>query len=290
LASGTCGYGAELDGRIDWKSVGAIFTKGLSLSPRRGHPPPRICEVSGGMLNAIGLENIGVDAFIRDKMPFLRDYRETTNGAVVANLYGTGPAQYGELASRLNEVDGVDGVEINLSCPNVAAGGIEFGRTVSGCAAVTRAVRDKTSKLVVVKLSPASPVGEIARAAVDAGADALSLCNTMPAMSIDVESRMPRLSNGVGGLSGPALRPIAVKAVYEAAKAVSIPIVGIGGVQSGRDAMEFILAGASAVQIGTATFADPNVATAVLAGIGELMDRYGVKNLRELVGTVGEMK
>ncbi len=286
LASGTCGYGEELHGMIDWSAVGAVFTKGLSLKPRSGHPPPRICETPSGMLNAIGIENIGVEAFVRDKLPFLRQIKERHGSAVIANLYGTTAEEYAELAARLDQVEGVDGVEVNLSCPNVKEGGIEFGRNASGCTRVTAAVRAATKKLVVVKLSPASAIAEVARACADAGADALATGNTMPAMAIDIERRTSRLSAGVGGLSGPALRPIAVRMTYEAARAVTLPIIGAGGVASGEDAVEFLLAGACAVQVGTATFANPNAVGAVRDGLLSYLQRHNLASVRDVVGAL----
>jgi dihydroorotate dehydrogenase (NAD+) catalytic subunit len=287
LASGTCGYGSELEGLIDWSAVGAIFTKGLSLEPRTGNPPPRIWETPSGMLNAIGLENVGVEPFIRDKMPFLREWRARHGGKVIANLFATAVGEYAELARRLDEVDGVDGVEVNLSCPNVSAGGIEFGRNPAGCAAVTAAVRAVTQKLVAVKLTPASVVADVARASADAGADALSIANTIPAMAIDVHRRVPRLWRGSGGLSGPAFRPIAVRMVFEARQAVDLPIFGIGGIASGEDAVEFMLAGATAVQVGTATFADPNAAGRVRDGLVRYLEANGEASARAIAGALG---
>lgn len=289
LASGTCGWGEELDGLVDWSAVGAIFTKGLSLQPRQGHPPPRIWEVPSGMLNAIGLENVGVEAFERDKLPFLRRYRGMHGGQVIVNLFGTSIDEYRELARRLDAMEGVDGVEINLSCPNVSAGGIEFGRTPQGCAAVTMAVRQVTRKFVAVKLSPASPVVEVARASADAGADAVCMGNTMPAMAIDIERRMPRLSAKVGGLSGPALHPIAVRWTYEIARAVKgLAVVGVGGVVSGADAVELMLAGACAVQVGTASFADPNAAGHVRDGLADYLRRHRESGAEAIVGAVAQ--
>jgi dihydroorotate dehydrogenase (NAD+) catalytic subunit len=285
LASGTCGWGQELDGLVDWSAVGAIFTKGLSLLPRTGHPPPRIWETDSGMLNAIGLENVGFEAFVADKMPFLRRYRAMHGGKVIVNLFGTTLEEYRELAERLDGVEGVDGVEINLSCPNVKAGGIEFGRTPEGCLKVTEAVRRASRKFVSVKLSPASSVVDVARASADGGADALCVGNTMPSMALDIERRVSRLSAGVGGLSGPALRPIMVRATYQIAQAVKIPIVGIGGVMNGTDAVEFMLAGAVAVQVGTATFADPNAAGAVRDGLVAYLERHQEPSAEAIVGT-----
>lgn len=274
LASGTCGYGSELDGLADWSAVGAIFTKGLSNEPRTGHPPPRIYETPSGMLNAIGLENVGVEVFLKEKMPFLRNYRAQFGGRVFVNLFATSLDEYTQLTARLESEPDIDGVEINLSCPNVKAGGIEFGRTPAGCEQVTRVVRNATRKFVAVKLSPASPVADNARASEAAGADAICMGNTMPAMSIDIKKRKAQLSAKIGGLSGPALRPIAVRMTYDVARAVKIPVIGIGGITNGDDALEFILAGASAVQIGTALFANPNAAKVVQDGIVRYLEEY----------------
>ncbi len=286
LASGTCGYGEELEGLVDWRAVGAIFTKGISLQPRRGHPPPRIWETPSGMLNAIGLENVGLAAFARDKLPFLRDLRRRHGTRVIVNLYATSVADYAALTAALDGEE-VDGFEVNLSCPNVREGGIAFGSTPAGCAAATAAVRGATGKWVAVKLSPASPVVEVARAAADAGADALVTGNTMPAMAIDVERRIPRLSAGSGGLSGPALRPIAVRMTYEVARAVPLPVIGVGGVDSASAALEHLLAGARAVQIGTATFANPNTAALVRDGLLDYLARHGAPAVSAIVGTLG---
>ena len=286
LASGTCGYGAELEGLIDWSSVGAIFTKGLSLLPRKGNAPPRIWETASGMLNAIGLENVGVEAFAADKMDFLRKWRQGHSGRLVANLFATSLDEYRELTQRLDGIEGVDGVEINLSCPNVSAGGIEFGRTARGCEEVTRVVREATKKFVAVKLTPASVISDVAKASEAAGADAISVINTMPAMAIDVRRRVPRLSRGAGGLSGPALRPIAIRMVYEASQAVSIPVIGIGGVASGEDVAEFLLAGAVAVQVGTATFSEPNAAGRIRNELSAFLEESGCRSHRELIGAL----
>lgn len=286
LASGTCGYGAELEGLIDWSAVGAIFTKGLSLGPRRGNPPPRIWETPSGMLNAIGLENVGLEVFLRDKLPFLRAWRRRHGGQVIANLFAVTVDEYVELTQRLDAADGIDGFEINLSCPNVGAGGIAFGRDPRACAAVTAAVRRATRRLVTVKLTPVSIVADVARACADAGADALSITNTIPAMAIDIENRVPRLSRGIGGLSGPALRPIAVRMVHEARQAVALPIIGIGGVTCGEDAVELMLTGACAVQVGTATFSNPNAAGHVRDGLVAYLERQGEKAAGDIVGTL----
>lgn len=284
LASGTCGWGSELDGMVDWRHVGAIFTKGLSLLPRSGHPPPRIWETASGMLNAIGLENVGFDSFVHDKMPFLRRYRSMHGGVVIVNLFGTTVHEYQALARKLDGVDGVDGVEINLSCPNVKAGGIQFGQTVEGCLQVTQAVRQATRKFVAVKLSPASPVLDLGAACAQAGADALSMGNTMPAMAFDIERQCNRLYAGTGGMSGPALRPIMIRFTHLLAQNVKLPIIGSGGVMCGDDAVEYLLAGAQAVQVGTASFADPNAAGAVGEGLAAYLTQRGCAGPDAIVG------
>ena len=286
LASGTCGYGEKLEGLIDWSALGAIFTKGISLEPRLGHLPPRIWETESGMLNAIGLENVGLAAFDQTKMPFLRKYREMHGGKVFVNLYATSLGDYVELTEKVCAIDGVDGVEVNLSCPNVKAGGIVFGQSAEGCATITKALRKVTDKFMTVKLSPASPIIEISQAAEAEGADALSLINTMPALSIDIHKRIPRLSRGSGGLSGPALRPIAVKMVHDVSQVVSIPIIGIGGVATGSDAVEFLLAGAHAVQVGTASFREPNAAGITRDGLAEYLEGCEESNVSEIIGTL----
>jgi len=288
LASGTCGYGAELDGRIDWSAVGAIFTKGLSLEPRRGHPPPRIWETPSGMLNAIGLENVGLGAFLRDKLSFLHEFRAMHGGRVFVNVFGTSVDEYSRLCERLDASEEIDGFELNLSCPNVKEGGIEFGRSAASCSQVLTAVRRVAKKFVAVKLTPAYPVAEIARACADHGADALSIANTMPAMAIDVEARLPRLAAKGGGLSGPALHPIAVKMTYDARRATSLPIIGIGGVTTWQDAVELFLAGANAVQIGTATFADPNAIGKIRDGLVDYLDRHGEPDVAAVTGALRE--
>ena len=238
------------------------------------------------MLNAIGLENVGLVAFEEKKMPFLRKYREMHGGKVFVNLYATSLGDYVELTEKVCAIDGVDGVEVNLSCPNVKAGGIVFGQSAEGCATITKALRKVTDKFMTVKLSPASPIIEISQAAEAEGADALSLINTMPALSIDIHKRIPRLSRGSGGLSGPALRPIAVKMVHDVSQVVSIPIIGIGGVATGSDAVEFLLAGAHAVQVGTASFREPNAAGITRDGLAEYLEGCEESSVSEIIGTL----
>ncbi len=261
VASGTFGYGVEYKDLFDISRIGAISVKGISLEPRKGNPPPRICETPSGMLNAIGLANIGYDAFVNKTLPQLTQLGAT----VIVNTYGTSPLEFAELARRFDDVQGIAALEVNISCPNVKEGGIHFGVHPESAAVVVRAVREATSLPVIVKLSPqAADLAGVAQAVQEAGADALSLINTIPGMSIDVETRQPRIGSTMGGLSGPAIRPIAVRMVYEVSKAVDIPVIGIGGITCLRDALEFFLAGASAVQIGTANFSNPKKALIIL--------------------------
>lgn len=281
-ASGTFGYGLEFAGYLDLGRLGGICTKGLSLAPHRGNPAPRVFETPSGMLNAIGLENMGVEAFARDVLPALAK----AGTAVVANFFGNTVDEYAALADRLDRLDGVDALELNISCPNVKEGGISFGREPAMAAAVTAAVRAKTGKTLIVKLSPASDVVAVARAVEAAGADAVSCMNTIPGMAIDVHTRRPRLANVTGGLSGPAIRPMAVKLVHDVAKAVAIPVIGVGGIMTGEDAMEFVIAGAAAVQVGTASFTDPAAAVKVLEGIEAYCVRHKAKEFRTLVGSL----
>lgn len=282
-ASGTFGYGTEYVEIADYSAIGAIVAKGLYLNPREGCPPPRIWETPSGMLNAIGLQEIGVRRFIDEKMPQLRDL----GPAILVNICGSTLEEYGELARILNDVEGVAGIEINISCPNVNEGGILFGCDPDLAARVTEIVRGGTRLPVIPKLSPnVTDIAAIARRVEAAGADALSLINTIPAMAIDVETRRPRLANVVGGLSGPAIRPIAVRLVYQTARAVQIPVIGIGGIGSAEDALEFIIAGARAVQIGTMNFVDPSVWSRTLSGIEDYCRRNRLSSIGELSGTL----
>jgi dihydroorotate dehydrogenase (NAD+) catalytic subunit len=268
---------------VDLASLGAIVVKGLFLAEREGHPPPRIVETPSGLLNAIGLQGIGVHRFIREEMPGLRD----RGAVVIVNICGATIDEYAELARILSSVDGVAALELNISCPNIEQGGLTFGCSRHGTADVVRAVRRATRLPIIPKLTPnVTDIASIAKAAEEAGADAISLVNTFQAMAIDIETRRPRLSNIVGGLSGPAIRPIAVRMVYECHRAVRVPIVGMGGIAGARDAIEFLIAGASAVQIGTAGFVDPLIWPKVHAGIAEYLQRHGVARVADLVGTV----
>src|SRR6266446_7293059 len=282
-ASGCFGYGVEYADVVDLESLGGIAVKGLFLAEREGHPAPRIVETPAGMLNAIGLQGIGVRRFIDEKLPELRARRAT----VIVNICGTTLDEYVEVARILSEAEGVAAIELNISCPNIKEGGITFGCSLTGTFEVVSAVRKVTRLPVIPKLTPnVTDVASFARAAEDAGADAVSLVNTFLAMAIDVETRRPKLSNVVGGLSGPAIRPIAVRMVYECRQTVKIPILGIGGIVDARDALEFMIAGATAVQVGTANFVDPFIWLKLIAGIGDYMRRHDVARVSDLVGTV----
>jgi len=282
-ASGCFGYGIEYADVVDLSELGGVAVKGLFLTEREGHPPPRIVETPAGMLNAIGLQGIGVHRFIRERLPELGERR----AVVLVNICGSTLDEYVEIARILSDVDGVAALELNISCPNIKEGGIQFGCSLTGTYDVVSAIRKVTRLPLIPKLTPnVTSVASFARAAEDAGADAVSLVNTFLAMAIDVETRRPKLSNVVGGLSGPAIRPIAVRMVYECRQQVKIPIIGMGGITDARDALEFIIAGAAAVQIGTANFVDPFIWGKVLDGIRAYMARHRVGRISDLVGTV----
>ena len=282
-ASGTFGYGEEYAPYVDLNEIGAVIVKGISLERRNGNAPPRIIETASGMLNAIGLANVGVDVFISDKMPFLRRYRTK----VIVNVYGESIEEFQRLAEILTKVEGVHALELNISCPNVEKGGIAFGVEAAQANEVTRAVRRCTTLPLIVKLTPnVTDITEIAIAVQEGGADAVSLINTLKGMSIDVEKRMPHLKNITGGLSGPAIKPVAVRMVWEVSRKVSIPVIGIGGILTAEDALEFILAGASAVQIGTGNFLNPAVTVEVVTGIGSYLERHGFSHVREIIGNL----
>jgi dihydroorotate dehydrogenase (NAD+) catalytic subunit len=282
-ASGCFGYGVEYAGVVDLSALGALVTKGLFLEPREGHPAPRIVETPSGMLNAIGLQGIGARRFIDEKLPALRAHHAT----VIANVCGTTINEYVEVSRLLSDAEGVAAIELNISCPNIKEGGIQFGCSLDGTFDVVSAVRKATRLPVIPKLTPnVTDVASFARAAEDAGADAVSLVNTFLAMVIDVETRKPRISNGVGGLSGPAIRPIAVRMVNECAQLVKIPVIGMGGIADARDALEFIIAGADAVQVGTANFVDPFIWARLLDGIQDYGRRHATARVGDLVGTV----
>jgi dihydroorotate dehydrogenase (NAD+) catalytic subunit len=280
-ASGTFGYGAEYAPYLDLNRLGGIVTKGLSLKPRPGNQPPRIYETSCGMLNAIGLANVGLEVFLAEKLPFLASL-ET---AVVVNLYAESEAEFGQLARALDGAQGLAALEVNVSCPNVKSGGLAFGLDPKAVARVTRAVRQATSLPVWVKLTPnVSDPSPMAQAAQEAGADAISLINTLLAMAIDARTRRPRLANIMGGLSGPAIKPVALRMVYQVSRAVDIPVVGLGGINSGQDVTEFLLAGASAVQVGTANFSDPAAATRIISELQDFCRQEGIRRVADLIG------
>ena len=282
-ASGTFGYGEEFANYVNLERIGAIITKGLSLKPRAGNPTPRIVETPGGMLNAIGLQNVGIEAFIGKKVPFLR----SVNTPVIVNLFGNTVEEYAEMAEQLNRVPEVAGVEVNISCPNVKHGGIVFGTDPKAAYTVVKAVRDAIMKPVIVKLSPnVTDVVEMAHACVEAEADALSLINTLTGMAIDLAKRRPVLANVTGGLSGPAIKPVALRMVWQVAKAVKVPIIGIGGIMTATDALEFMLAGATAVQVGTANFLDPSAAEVIAAGMESYLAEHGIDDVKELIGAL----
>lgn len=280
-ASGTFGYGLEFLPFLDLSELGGFVTKGLSPNPRKGNPPERIVETSAGMLNAIGLQNVGVDAFIAEKLPLLRRH----DTAVVANVFGETEGEYVEVCEKLDDAAGVAAIELNVSCPNVEAGGMIFGNDPAALGRVTRACRRACRLPLWVKLSPnVTDIRETARAAEAEGADAVTLVNTFVGMVVDVEKRRPVLANGSGGLSGPAIRPLAVWMTAQVRRAVSIPVVGMGGIMTGRDAVEFLLAGATAVQVGTANFVTPRASVDVALGIGAWLAARKVASVREIVG------
>ena len=282
-ASGCFGYGVEYADVVDLSSLGAIAVKGLFLNEREGHPPPRIVETPAGMLNAIGLQGIGVRRFVEDKLPELR----ARGATVIVNVCGTTLDEYVEVSRILSDADGVAAIELNISCPNIKEGGIQFGCSLNGTFNVVSAVRKVTRLPVIPKLTPnVTDVASFARSAEEAGADAVSLVNTFLAMVIDIETRLPRISNVVGGLSGPAIRPIAVRMVYECRQAVKIPIIGMGGIADARDALEFMIAGAAAVQVGTANFVDPFIWSKLLDGVRDYLQRHAIARVSDLTGTV----
>ncbi|MCL7486920.1 MAG: dihydroorotate dehydrogenase [Desulfobulbaceae bacterium] len=282
-ASGTFGYGREFASLVDLNRLGAIIVKGISQEPRPGNPPPRIIETACGMLNAIGLENVGVERFITDKLPYLQQF----DTPVIVNVLGESIDDYANLAARLERVEGIAAVEVNISCPNVRKGGVAFGTDATMAAAVTSAVRQQTRLPVIVKLSPnVTDVCAIARAVEDAGADAVSLINTLLGMSIDIKTRKPRLANVVGGLSGPAIKPVALRMVWQTAKAVAIPVIGIGGIGTTEDALEFLMAGATAVQVGTANFYHPTSVMDIVDGLEQYVHEQGMASVRAVINSL----
>src|SRR3954463_9356539 len=282
-ASGCFGYGVGYADLVDLSSLGGVAVKGLFLTEREGHPAPRIVETPAGMLNAIGLQGIGVRRFVSEKLPELR----ARNATVIVNVCGTTIDEYAEVSRILSDAEGVHAIELNISCPNIKEGGIQFGCSLHGTHDVVRAVRKVTTLPLIPKLTPnVTDVASFARASEEAGADAVSLVNTFLAMAIDVESRRPKISNGMGGLSGPAIRPIAVRMVYECHQAVQIPVIGMGGIATAEDAVEFMIAGAAAVQVGTANFVEPLIWSGLLDGLTAYMQRHGIARISDIVGTV----
>ena len=282
-ASGTFGYAAEFANLVDLDRLGALVVKGISVQPRPGNPPPRIVETACGMLNAIGLENVGYERFIIEKMPFLR----TCRSRVIVNILGDSIEEYAFLARELSGVVGIDGLEVNISCPNVKKGGVAFGSVPKMAAAVTTAVKTATTLPVIVKLSPnVTDIVAMAKAVEEGGADAISLINTLIGMAIDARTRKPRLANIIGGLSGPAIKPVALRMVWQVASAVSIPVIGIGGIGTAEDAVEFLLAGATAVQVGTANFYNPGATGEILTGIEHYLRQQGESSVRAIIGTL----
>lgn len=280
VASGTFGYGEEYSPYIDLNRLGAIITKGLSIKPKLGNPTPRIVETPSGMLNAIGLQNVGIEAFIKEKLPFVRQF----DVPVIANFFGNTMEEYGEAARMLSDCDGVHALEVNISCPNVKEGGIVFGTEPKAAASVISLVRRSTRLPVIAKLSPnVTDITIMARAVEEAGADVLSLINTITGMAIDVRTRRPRLANITGGLSGPAIKPVAVRMVWQVANTVKTPIIGIGGIMTAEDALEFIIAGATAVQVGTANFVNPAATMDIINGLDRYLIDNNITDIKELV-------
>lgn len=282
-ASGTFGYGLEFADFVDLEEIGGIIVKGTTLKPREGNPYPRMAETAQGMLNCVGLQNKGVDYFCTHIYPQIKDIR--TN--MIVNVSGSCPEDYAECAARINALEHIPAIELNISCPNVKQGGMAFGVTPEGAAEVVAAVRKAYDKTLIVKLSPnVTSIADIARSVEDAGADAVSLINTLMGMAIDAEKRRPVLSISTGGLSGPAVKPVALRMVWQVAKAVKIPVVGLGGIMNAVDAVEFLLAGASAIEIGTANFIDPAVTVKVARGIDEYLERHGCSSVTEIIGAL----
>lgn len=282
VASGTFGYGREFNDFFDLSKLGGIITKGTSLKPRSGNKPPRVCETASGMLNSIGLQNPGVEYFAQNDLPFLRKF----DTAVIVNACGSTVEEYVELCKVLNKLD-IDGVELNLSCPNVKAGCLAFGNTYEGVKEVTSKVRKVLNKPLIVKLTPnVTDIASIAKGAEDAGADGVSLINTLLGMKIDINKRKPILANNTGGLSGPAIKPVAVRMVYQVANAVKIPVLGMGGIVNGEDAIEFMLAGATAISIGAGNFTDPYTSVNTIADIEKYMKKQNVKDIKNIIGSV----
>lgn len=280
-ASGTFGYGLEFADFIDLERLGGFIVKGTTLHPREGNDYPRMAETPSGMLNCVGLQNKGVDYFCKHIYPQLKDIQSN----VLVNVSGSSPEDYAECAARIDTLDNIPGIELNISCPNVKDGGMAFGVTCEGAASVVRAVRKRYSKTLIVKLSPnVTDIASIAKAVEAEGADSVSLINTLMGMSIDIEHRKSRLSIGTGGLSGPCVKPVALRMVWQVARAVNIPVVGLGGIMNATDAIEFLMAGATAIEIGTANFIDPTTTIRVIEGMNDWLDKHGIKDVHEIIG------
>ena len=282
-ASGTFGYASEFENLIDLNRLGAIIVKGLSLKPSMGNPPPRIVETPCGMLNAIGLENVGLASFIEEKLLFLKQL----STPIIINIYGKNAWEYAELASRINDIKEIAGIEVNISCPNVKAGGAAFGTDPDAACKIVKAVRDNTGKPLMVKLTPnVTDITLIAGSVEDAGADSISLINTITGMAIDIETRRPKLANITGGLSGPAIKPIALRMVWQVVQKVKIPVIGVGGIMTAEDALEFLIAGAVAVQVGTANLINPRATIDIIEGIEAFLIKRNIPRLTEIIGTL----
>jgi dihydroorotate dehydrogenase (NAD+) catalytic subunit len=281
VASGTFGYGNEAAPYTDVSAIGGIVTKSVSLLPRQGNSPTRIAETPAGMLNSIGLANVGLDAFIADKLPFLRGI----GTSIIVNIAASSVEEYCEVLERLEDEEGIEGYEINVSCPNVKEGGLNFGTRCDMTEMITREMRKRTRRALIIKLTPnVTHIGDFAKACEAEGADSVSLINTLVGMAVDIKTRRPKLSTITGGLSGPAIKPVALAKVFEVSKAVSIPIIGIGGIMTWEDAIEFLLVGASAIQVGTASFRDPDAAVKIVHGMERWCDEQGIKDIQEIVG------
>jgi len=282
-ASGTFGYASEYKELVDLNLLGAVIVKGLSIEPSKGNLPPRIVETPCGMLNAIGLENVGIKAFIRDKLPFLKNL----STPVIVNMFGKDIGEYSEMASQLDDIAEISGIEVNISCPNIKAGGIAFGVDPESAYKVIRSVRGRTTKPLMIKLSPnVSDIAEIAERVEDAGADSISLINTITGMAVDIETRRPKLANITGGLSGPAIKPVALRMVWQVVKKVKIPVIGVGGIMTAEDALEFLIAGATAVQVGTANLINPRAAIDIIEGIQAFLIKNNIPRITDITGTL----